>query len=80
MSFRKAVDEKCKDCIYDPLAGGTWRQQVEACEMRDCSLWPLRPITRKKDPTKPKGPLPPGLARHAQESRQIDGKPGAAGE
>lgn len=43
IGFRAAVDAKCRDCAYDPLAGGTWRQQVEACTSGDCPLWPLRP-------------------------------------
>jgi hypothetical protein len=44
MSMRKAINEKCKDCIYDPKSGGgTWRQQVEACTITTCSLWPMRP-------------------------------------
>ena len=32
MSMRKAIDEKCKDCIYDPEVEGGWKQQVWACE------------------------------------------------
>lgn len=44
MSLRAAIDAKCKDCIYDPKSGlGTWRQQVEGCAIRTCSLWPVRP-------------------------------------
>ena len=31
MSLRKRIDEKCKDCICDPTAPGTWRQQVFLC-------------------------------------------------
>jgi hypothetical protein len=46
MSLRKAINEKCKDCIYDPLSGlGNWRQQVTACTIKTCSLWPVRPLT-----------------------------------
>jgi hypothetical protein len=45
MSRQKAINEKCRDCIYDPLAGGTWRQQVENCTIQTCSLWPYRPVT-----------------------------------
>jgi hypothetical protein len=31
MSMRKAINDKCKDCIYDPYGGGgNWRQQVQA--------------------------------------------------
>ena len=47
VKWRKAVNEKCKDCIYDPMSGlGNWRQQVEACEIPDCPLWPIRPKSR----------------------------------
>lgn len=45
MSLRKAIDLKCKDCIYDPMCSGSWRKQTEACEMKDCSLWDVRPTT-----------------------------------
>ena len=46
-SLRKAINEKCKDCIYDPLSGlGTWRQQVECCTSHDCPLYPVRPISK----------------------------------
>lgn len=44
MSLRAAVNAKCKDCIYDPLAGGTWRAQVAACTCKGCPLWPHRPM------------------------------------
>ena len=44
-SLKQAIADKCKDCIYDPLAGGTWREQVEMCRSTKCALWPVRPIT-----------------------------------
>jgi hypothetical protein len=44
MSLRKAIDEKCKDCIYDKGAPGTWRQQVAACTITSCSLHEYRPM------------------------------------
>ena len=41
--MRKAIDAKCKDCIYDPLSGlGTWKQQVQGCTSKECGLWPVR--------------------------------------
>jgi hypothetical protein len=44
VSLRKAINEKCKDCIYDNLDTGTWRQQVERCTcVTSCPLWPVRP-------------------------------------
>lgn len=50
MSLRKAIDMKCKDCIYDPKSGmGTWRQQVEGCTVVKCPLWPVRPKSKSKN-------------------------------
>lgn len=46
LSLRKAINEKCKECIYDPLSGqGNWRQQVEACTSRTCPLYAVRPTS-----------------------------------
>ena len=46
-SLRAAIDAKCRDCIYDKLEPGGWRQQVEACTASvSCALWPLRPRSR----------------------------------
>jgi hypothetical protein len=45
MSMRSAINAKCRGCVYDPLAGGTWREQVEACTCRTCPLWGHRPVT-----------------------------------
>ena len=48
MSFRDAINAKCKECIYDPIGGsGTWRAQTEACTSRDCPLFPVRPVSIK---------------------------------
>lgn len=44
-SLKKAIEEKCKDCTYDPEAPGTWREQVEACSVKTCPLWEVRPLT-----------------------------------
>jgi hypothetical protein len=43
MSLRAAIDEKCRDCTYDPVAPGTWREQVAQCSAVRCPLWPCRP-------------------------------------
>ncbi len=42
----KAIKAKCKDCIYNPLAGGTWLMQIENCPATDCPLWNFRPLTK----------------------------------
>jgi hypothetical protein len=48
MSRTKAINDKCKDCIYDPAVGGTWREQVQLCTSeKSCALWPYRPKTTK---------------------------------
>lgn len=39
-----AIAAKCKDCIHDPAAAGTWREQVAACQSLDCPLWRFRPL------------------------------------
>lgn len=44
--LRSAVNDKCRECIYDPLARGTWREQVAACESGNCPLHEVRPVPR----------------------------------
>ena len=36
MTMQQAIDAMCKVCIYDALDDGTWRQQVDRCEITDC--------------------------------------------
>jgi len=67
MSLRKAINDKCKSCIYDPLAGGTWRKQVEECTVTLCPLHPVRPKTQAK--RKGKGEQPPQLRRYQEKKR-----------
>ena len=55
MSLRKPIDEKCKDCIYDPTVPGTWRQQVALCTAKTCPLWRIR--------AKPTSPIPESTLR-----------------
>ena len=50
MTRQQAINEKCKECMYDPEAEGTWKTQIEACDLTDCSLWPYRPKPRRKIP------------------------------
>jgi len=45
MSLRKAINEKCKDCAYDPKNRGTWRQQITIFPVYDCPLWSVRPLS-----------------------------------
>ena len=48
-SLRKALNNKCRECIYDPKGcAGTWRQQVEACTAPSCPLYPVRPISKPR--------------------------------
>lgn len=50
ISMKKAIAEKCKDCIYDPLSGlGTWLQQVTGCTSPNCALYPFRPVSSKSE-------------------------------
>lgn len=47
VSLRKAIDAKCKDCVYDELERGGWRQQVEACTCTACPLFACRPRSKR---------------------------------
>jgi len=50
MSLRKAVNGKCRDCIHDELAAGTWLQQVALCPDDACPLYGVRPKTKSRIP------------------------------
>ena len=52
MTRQKAIDMKCQECIFDPEVEGTWRMQVEQCELTDCALHPYRPKSRSNAPSK----------------------------
>jgi hypothetical protein len=43
MSLRNAINGKCRECIHDPAAPGTWREKVAQCTVTRCALWPIRP-------------------------------------
>lgn len=45
VSLRGAINANCRNCIADSTNGGTWRQQVEACSVVACSLYPVRPVS-----------------------------------
>lgn len=77
-SFRKPVDDKCKDCIYDDKLPGTWRQQVANCTVTTCALWPIRPLPlpRSARPTTSLGG--PGDSPETSSSRpEIESKEAA---
>ena len=42
-SRKKAIEEMCKQCIYDPKTPGTWLQQVTDCVGVSCPLYEVRP-------------------------------------
>jgi hypothetical protein len=46
IGLRAAINAKCRDCIHDPAAPGTWREQVAQCSAINCPLWPYRPEPR----------------------------------
>ena len=43
MSLRAVINAKCRECVYDAKAAGTWREQVAQCSVIRCALWPMRP-------------------------------------
>ena len=50
MSLRKCINEKCRDCIYDSIVPGTWRQQTTLCPAINCSFHEVRPVTESEIP------------------------------
>ena len=50
MSLRKCINEKCRDCIYDSIVPGTWRQQVTLCSAKSCALYDVRPKSTRPIP------------------------------
>lgn len=47
MSLRKAIDAKCKECLFDPYGRqGSWRQAVEKCTASSCPLFDVRPRSK----------------------------------
>ena len=51
MSLRAAINAHCKWRCYDPKSGlGNWRQQVTACAITRCALWPHRPTSKGAKP------------------------------
>ena len=50
MSLRAAINEKCRDCIYDEAAAGSAATQIELCTGWDCPLWKVRPIRVQRVP------------------------------
>ncbi|WP_206363580.1 hypothetical protein [Sphingomonas crocodyli] len=41
-----AINAKCRECIYDRLSVGNWREQVAACASSNCALHSVRPVPR----------------------------------
>ena len=44
MTRALAIAAKCRECVHDPIAAGTWREQVAVCGCSDCPLWRYRPL------------------------------------
>jgi hypothetical protein len=44
VSRKSAIHAFCKQCIYDPDAHGTWREQVALCSSGNCPLHSHRPL------------------------------------
>ena len=46
MSLRKAINNKCRECIYDPYQKGSWLMQVSECTSPCCPLYSVRPRSK----------------------------------
>ena len=45
LTRQQAIDANCKDCNYDELDVGTWRDQIERCSSLQCPFYEYRPLT-----------------------------------
>ena len=52
-SLRSAINQTCRDCIYDEHAKGegNWRQQVAKCTVSKCGLYEVRPVSKPRKNT-----------------------------
>ena len=48
MTRQTAIEAMCRECCYDELDDGTWRMQIERCELTNCPLYQYRPVSRSK--------------------------------
>lgn len=76
MTRGQAIAAKCRECMHDPAAVGTWREQVATCHCVDCPLWGYRPLPRSAPPwiaSRNVGNLPDGFAdlHHDDAIRQV---------
>jgi hypothetical protein len=65
--YVKAIEMKCKECVYDPIGGkGSWREQVKNCQGTSCPLYAARPLpTGEKHAESPRTP-------HLDEDKQLE--------
>lgn len=40
-----AIAANCRDCVHDPAALGTWKEQISACSRTACPFWRFRPLS-----------------------------------
>ncbi len=45
LTRQQTIDVNCKDCNYDELDVGTWRDQIERCPSPQCPFFEYRPLT-----------------------------------
>lgn len=48
-SLRQAINQFCRECLYDPSERGTWRAQVHECTAKACPLYQVRPLASKAE-------------------------------
>jgi len=48
MTRQTAIEAMCRECCFDELDDGTWRMQIERCELTNCPLYQYRPVSRSK--------------------------------
>jgi hypothetical protein len=75
LTRQQAINANCRDCCYDELNGGTWRDQVEACPSTSCPFYEYRPVTRATEDARRQqrfSAMPPDeVARRRAKGRRL---------
>ena len=78
MSLRRAINDKCRDCIADELATGSAAVQIELCPSVACPLWPVRPVRAQRIPYSVAVLAEQGLSEEGAAARLAEPKNRAA--
>ena len=72
--LRGRVNAFCVTCTFDDLQPGTWKQQIEACTVKSCPLWDVRPCSKSNSLLTTKGSSTHTLGQDESDNSPIKPK------